>query len=138
VSYAFRNFPLEGIHPFALKASVAAECAVQQNMGNEMHERLFNNQQALDDGSLFQHANAIGLDLVKFKLCLSSETASSTVKRDIDLGKRLGVDSTPTFFVGLVDEPGKIHLVRKLRGAKSVDTFVQTLKESAPKLALGL
>ena len=56
VRYLFKNFPLEEIHPLAQKAGEAAECAGEQGKYSEMHERLFNNQQALEFKEMAGHA----------------------------------------------------------------------------------
>ncbi len=41
----YREFPLDGLHPFARKASEAAVCAGQQDAYWEMHDKLFTSQQ---------------------------------------------------------------------------------------------
>lgn len=45
VRYVFRDFPLESIHPLALKAAEAAHCAGDQGKYWEMHDQLYKNQQ---------------------------------------------------------------------------------------------
>jgi len=49
--FAFRHFPLTGIHPHALAAAAAAEAAALQGRFWEMHELLFHRQKALENGS---------------------------------------------------------------------------------------
>ncbi|MEK0346606.1 MAG: thioredoxin domain-containing protein, partial [Nitrosopumilus sp.] len=44
VKLVFRDFPIQSIHPNALPASVAAECANEQGKFKEMHDTLFENQ----------------------------------------------------------------------------------------------
>ena len=44
VRFAFRHFPLTGIHPHALAAAAAAEAAAQQGRFWDMHELLFHRQ----------------------------------------------------------------------------------------------
>ena len=44
VKLVFRDFPIQSIHPNALPASVAAECANEQGKFREMHDMLFEKQ----------------------------------------------------------------------------------------------
>src|SRR5262245_15429549 len=47
--FAFRNFPLVNAHPHAEHAAEAAEAAGAQDHFWEMHDLLFENQEALED-----------------------------------------------------------------------------------------
>ena len=60
--FAFRNFPLTNMHPHAEHAAEAAEAAGAQGHFWQMHDLLFENQDALDDESLAQYASSLGLD----------------------------------------------------------------------------
>ena len=44
VKLVFRDFPIQSIHPNALPASIAAECANEQRKFREMHDMLFEKQ----------------------------------------------------------------------------------------------
>jgi Thioredoxin len=46
--FAFRHFPLTGIHPHALAAAAAAEAGALQDRFWDMHELLFHRQKALE------------------------------------------------------------------------------------------
>ena len=61
VRFAFRHFPLTGIHPHALAAAAAAEAAALQGRFWDMHELLFHRQKALEDGDLRGYAVQLGL-----------------------------------------------------------------------------
>src|ERR1700729_1641320 len=52
----FRPFPLTEIHPHAMHAAQAAEAAGRQGKFWEMHDTLFQHQNALDDRHLLQYA----------------------------------------------------------------------------------
>src|SRR5277367_5794017 len=60
--FAFRNFPLTNVHPYAEHAAEAAESAGAQGRFWEMHDLLFENQEALADEDLARYASALGLD----------------------------------------------------------------------------
>ena len=100
--YVFRHFPLEKLHPNAVKAAEAAECARDQGKFWEMHDWLFAHQKTLTESDLSGHAVAVGLDASRFKTCLSTGTKSSRVKEDAAEGERLEAPATPSFFIGAV------------------------------------
>ena len=126
IRYLFRHFPLERLHPDALRAAEAAECARAQGKFWEMHELLFNNQPALGQSDLPNYAKAIGMDVARFQQCLAGP-AAATVRADMDVAARAGVSGTPTFFVGVTRPDGKIHVLRKLSGALPFNVFKTTI-----------
>src|SRR5438045_5097536 len=60
--FAFRNFPLANAHPHAEHAAEAAEAAAAQGRFWEMHDLLYENQNALEEEDLARYAAALGLD----------------------------------------------------------------------------
>ena len=62
VRLIFRNFPLAGVHPFALTAALAAEAAGEQGVFWPMHELIFARQERLDDAALRAYAEELGID----------------------------------------------------------------------------
>src|SRR6476660_6042265 len=60
--FVFRNFPLVNAHPHAEHAAEAAEAAASRARFWEMHDVLFENQEALEDPQLAQYAREVGLD----------------------------------------------------------------------------
>lgn len=127
-TYVTFAFPLERIHPNARKASEAAECAARQGRYWEMHERLFASPTALAAEGLSGSAKAVGLDAERFHACLAGE-ASDKVAADIAVARRLGVNSTPTFFVGLIQPNGSIDLMKRLNGVVAADDFRDAIAE---------
>jgi protein-disulfide isomerase len=108
VRFAFRHFPLTGIHPHALAASRAAEAAALQDRFWEMHELLFHRQHALEDDELRRYAVELGLDLARFDTDRSGEAVLERVRRDVRSGDASGeVRGTPTLFIdGVVHHGG--------------------------------
>jgi len=98
VKVVFKHFPL-GFHPNAQKASEAAECAYAQGKFWEMHDKLFANQDALDDANLKKYAVDLKLDTAKFDKCLDDGEKAAVVKQDASDGEKVGVGGTPTFFI---------------------------------------
>ena len=62
----FRNFPRVEIHPHAQHAAEAAEAAGAQGKFWEMHDHLFEHQQALEDADLVRYAGELGIDVERF------------------------------------------------------------------------
>ena len=99
VRLVWKDFPLTRIHPEALKAAEAGNCAREQGKFWEFHDRLFANQQSLQPAALKAHAVAVGLDPVAFNTCFDAAKHGQRVQDQMSLGTRLGVNSTPTSFI---------------------------------------
>ena len=107
--FAFRNFPLVNSHPHAEHAAEAAEAAGAQGRFWEMHDMLFENQNALEDEDIARYAEELSLDAQRLIKEVEAEAHSARVREDLKNGARDGVGGTPTFFVnGVVyeGEPG--------------------------------
>ena len=94
----FKDFPLPN-HAQAFKAAEAAHCAGDQGKYWEMHDRMFADQRALEVPALKDSATALGLNMPKFTQCLDSSTHHDIVQADLDLGEKMGVNSTPTIYI---------------------------------------
>jgi protein-disulfide isomerase len=104
--FAFRHFPLTDIHPHALAASAAAEAASLQGSFWEMHDLLFDRQDALEDEDLRRYARELGLDLEGFDADRVSDPVLLRIERDVRSAIATGeVRGTPTIFID-----GAIHL----------------------------
>jgi formate-nitrite transporter family protein len=97
--FVFRNFPLAEAHPHARKAAQAAEAAAAQGKFWEMHDVLFEHQQALEDEDLIAYARSLGLDAERVAQELEAGTHAKRVRDDFRSGVRSGVNGTPTFFI---------------------------------------
>ena len=107
---AYRHFPLTNVHPHAQLAAEAAEAAGSQGKFWEMHDRLFENQHALDSTSLIARAQNLGLDLKQFVHELNSGTHTARVREDFMSGVRSGVNGTPTFYINGVRYDGPVDV----------------------------
>ena len=102
VRVVWRNNPL----PFHQNAMPAAELAMEAfaQGGSDkfwaMHDKLFENQQALSRADLEKYAQELGLDVAKFKAALDSNTHEAKIKADqAARGAKLGARGTPAFFI---------------------------------------
>jgi protein-disulfide isomerase len=112
--FVFRNFPLNESHPHAEAAAETAEAAASEGKFWDMHDTLFENQQALEFDDLVVYATNLGLDVKRVASELERRVHLSRVKEDFTSGARSGVNGTPTFFIngarfdGAWDEAGLI------------------------------
>ena len=118
---AFKNFPLP-FHHHAKTAAIAGLCANEQG-GNyfwKLHDHMFANQTKLTKKDLKSAISKFnGLNSKKFSECLDKNKYLAQVNKDMAEGKKIGVKSTPTFFVN-----GKL-----ISGAQPVEVFSQVIDE---------
>ena len=96
--FVYRNFPLREVHPHAEHAAETAEFAAVDGNFWEMHDLLYENQQNLEDESLFGLA-AAGLSPDKLWRSLEAGIYRDRIDNDFRGGVRSGVNGTPTFFI---------------------------------------
>jgi protein-disulfide isomerase len=112
--FVFRNFPLAQAHPHAEHAAEAAEAAGAQGKFWEMHDLLYENQDALEDEDLVRYARALHLDVPRFVKEMESGAYLERVREDFRSGVRSGVNGTPTFFINGARHDGPFDLVSLL------------------------
>lgn len=98
--YVFRDFPIDQLHPHARKAAEAARCAGEQGKYWEMHDVLFQNQEALEPQHLKIYAERLGLDGQAFHVCLEGGKYRTLVQQSYQEGLSAGVRGTPSFLLG--------------------------------------
>jgi len=97
--FAFRNFPLIDSHPHAERAAEAAEAAGEQGKFWQMHDLLYQNQEALEGEDLARYASELGLDAERLMREVRARAYLERIREDVRSGTECGVDGTPTFFV---------------------------------------
>ena len=100
IRFVFRQYPLVEIHPYAETAAEASECAAHQGKFWEAERKFYQSQDDLTEPALVRYAKDIGLDVNRFQQCLIDGTVKARIQRDLQDGKLVGVQGTPTFFVG--------------------------------------
>ncbi len=103
VKFVFKHYPLERIHPVARSAAKASMAAGEQGKFWEYHDTLMAKQSEWGKGDsnkrYSSYAKQLGIDPEKFKKDLETSEYEKKINSDLALGKKLGVQSTPTFFV---------------------------------------
>jgi len=133
IRVVFKHNPLP-FHKDAVPASNAAICAQEQGKFWEMHDKLFENQQALQPADFDNYAGQIGLDAAKFKACMTDAPTKfkDRIAKDQDLAGKVTARGTPNTFIN----------GRKVTGAKPVEEFKtivdEEIKRAEAKLASGV
>jgi len=121
--YVYRNFPLGDVHPHAEHAAEAVEAAGAQGHFWEMHDAVFENQDALEDEDLASYAVDIGLDSNRLVVEIETDRYRARIEGDVGGGIRSGVEGTPTFFINELRYDGPSDpdsMLAALRGARIV------------------
>ncbi len=98
-SLVYKHYPLTSIHDNAMSAAQAAWAAGQQGKFWEFQDALFKNQKRLGEVLYTNTAQVLKLDLKKFNSDRASSAATSAIKEDMALAEKIGINSTPTFFI---------------------------------------
>ncbi len=127
VAFAVKNFPLD-FHPAARGAALTVNCARQQNIKAfwDIQGQLFLNQNHLGRALYDRLIKRYGLDGDEFTKCLADTKQQDAIAKDLSYAERLGVQGTPTFFIGRLEGDRLVDAVR-LVGAQPYSAFVQIL-----------
>lgn len=116
----YKQYPLPS-HPDARPAAEASMCVNEQGSDKfwKFHDMLFDNQQALAEANLKDYAKKVGVDMKKFEECFAAKKYAPQIDASIAEGQRLGVNSTPSFFVNS----------QLIKGAQPVAEFKEIIDE---------
>jgi protein-disulfide isomerase len=99
ICFVYRHFPLEEVHPHAVQAAEAAECAGSQGKFWPFHDALFEHQPHLKSHDLRNYAEDLQLDMARYDSEMSEHVYLQRIRDHIQSGRDSGARSTPTFFV---------------------------------------
>jgi protein-disulfide isomerase len=99
IRYVWRHLPLSDVHLHAQQAAEAAEAAADQGGFWEMHDKLLDHQDALEEVDLLGYGEELGLDLDRFSDYLSDRRGAGRIADDVESADLSGVTGTPTFFI---------------------------------------
>ena len=114
IRIVFRHFPLS-FHKNAHLASQASLFANTKGKFWEFHDLLFKNQKAMTRPDLEKYAAELGLNMGEFKKALDSGAFKGAVDKDMELGKQVAVQGTPTMFINgaRVQNPTDANVISK-------------------------
>jgi len=98
VRLVYKQYPLN-IHQYAQQAALASVAAHQQGKFWVMHDKLFQNFQAINEENIKKWAHEAGLDMTQFEKAMQSGQPETMVQKDMADGAAAKVMGTPTLFV---------------------------------------
>jgi protein-disulfide isomerase len=121
VQIAFRHYPLPN-HPEARPTSEASMCVNEQGTDKfwKFHDTAFKNQAKLSAADIEGYAKEAGANMDKFKECVTAKKYAAKVQADMEYGEKVGVRSTPSFFIN-----GEI-----VAGALPIEAFSEIIDEA--------
>jgi protein-disulfide isomerase len=122
VKIVFKHQPL-GFHQYAYDAAMASLAAKEQGKFWEMHDKMFENQKALDRASLDRYAEEIGLNMKKYKAAMDSKKFDAQIKADQALAAKVGATGTPISFVNGI----------AVKGAQPFEKFKAVIEQELEK-----
>ncbi|MFA6511620.1 MAG: thioredoxin domain-containing protein [Patescibacteria group bacterium] len=127
ISWVYRHFPLDSIHPNATPAALAAEC-VGALAGNQefwdFTSAMFENQSTLGDDLYLQEATALGVSESAFTDCYDNREYLTEVQADTTDGSNGGVTGTPGTIIMQGNDVSTAQLVS---GALPYESIVQVI-----------
>lgn len=105
VRLVFKHFPLTDIHPWAMTAAIATQCAYEQNPAAfwKMHDAIFDAQDLINPDNVWDKmqdlANQAGLNQEAYKACIINPETTNQIKTTIAEGHSLNITATPTTFL---------------------------------------
>ena len=129
VRLVFKQYPLTDIHPWAMTAAIASQCAFEQSPAAfwKIHDAIFDAQDVITPSNVWEKmldlANQLGLNAEAHRACMINPKTSTQVMATIEEGHALTITATPTTFVNSrrVVGPDKSMLEQYI-------TFTQSLK----------
>lgn len=129
ILYAFRDYPIDQLHPQAIKAHEAARCGAEQDKFWPMHTSLFGAPAQHSVAGLEVTATQAGLDLEKFRECIASSRTTAGIRKTAELAESFGANGTPAFFIGVIDKAtNQVKVSRAISGALPFAQFAQALE----------
>ncbi|MCP4681993.1 MAG: thioredoxin domain-containing protein [Desulfobacterales bacterium] len=123
VNLVLKHVPLRS-HKFAKNASLAALAAARQDKYNEISNIFLKNYQKLNDTTIKQHVEDLGLDMKKFEEDYKDPSLNKIVTADVGLSRQVKVRGVPALFIN-----GRAVKDRSLNAlSKAVEKELKKLK----------
>jgi protein-disulfide isomerase len=105
VRLVFKHFPLTEIHPWAMTAAIASQCAFQQNPAAfwKIHDAIFDSQDVISPSNVWDKmqdlAGNISLNPDTFRTCMANPETAHQIEQNMEEGRNVNITGTPTTFV---------------------------------------
>ena len=98
IRFVYRDLPLP-MHPEAVPAAEAADCAGEQGAYWKYHDALFSGKYSLGRTAYEHIASDLGLDKTAFTTCLDDHRYTAEIQSDAADAAALGLNGTPSFVI---------------------------------------
>jgi protein-disulfide isomerase len=125
IRFVWKNEPL----PFHPRAEPAAELALEARAQKKdagfwaAHDKLFENQKALEDADLWKYAGELGLNVDAVKAAMKDHKYKAQIDADQEVAEDFQANGTPHMFIN----------GRRLVGAQPEEKFVKIIDEEITK-----
>lgn len=121
IRIVYKHYPLPN-HTEARPAAEASMCVNEQGSDKfwKYHDYLFDNQKAWTAADLKEYAKKAGADEKKFEECFNAKKFASLIDASVAEGQKLGINSTPSFFVNS----------QLVKGAQPIEEFREIIDEA--------
>lgn len=126
---AFRNLPLEKIHPHAVRAASLAACGNSTGRFWNVHDSFFAQPAIRTAEEVAARAARAGISGSDQERCLANPEFERLVRADMALARDLQIASTPAFMLGEVNGE-KLVVKRVILGARSLSDFQAVIEET--------
>jgi protein-disulfide isomerase len=128
IRYVFRDFPIDQLHPGAIRGHEAARCAADQGKFWDLHTRMFSPPGTHTDPQIEAKAAEAGVDIAALRTCLSSGRHLEEIRKTGAIASEFGATGTPAFFLGRRDPATEqVRIVKAITGAQPFDVFQKAL-----------
>lgn len=128
-----RDFPLSFHDPNATKEAALAECVGKEkgdkayfDFSQSVYLNTQANGQGLPEGKLAELLRKVGANATSVNACATSDEAKQEIAKDMADGQKAGVQGTPSFIIGKLDDKGNVTGERVV-GAVPFDTLKTTI-----------
>jgi protein-disulfide isomerase len=133
IRYVFRDFPIDELHPEAIRAHETARCALEQDRQKywQLHRSLFSAPGTHTKEQLEARAREAGFDVAAIQSCLASGRVTEGIRRGGEQASALGANGTPAFFVGIRDPTSnQVRVLEAIKGAHPYSVFQDAIQRA--------
>jgi protein-disulfide isomerase len=112
ITFVYKQLPLTSIHPKAMDAALASECANEQGKFVDYANKLFVNQASwskdANNTKFKTYAVQTGLNAGDFNKCLDEKKYQDKVSANVAEAQSFGISGTPALFINDQFQPGVV------------------------------
>jgi protein-disulfide isomerase len=123
----FKHFALERIHPLAIAAGAAADCASAQGQFWPAHDFLLSHP--LSRELIDQVSDLPKLDRTAMSRCVGDTVSATKIQVETSVARGIGITGTPTFLVGRRQDRSMVDVVVQFSGARKPAYFDEVIRQ---------